>query len=155
MVILISFETNTFDNIISKIIKSESGIKKVILTDRMGLTIASVSKFSYFPVDIDGISVITSVNFCTSEQAGKLLGLEDLNLIMCEFTGGKIFSAYAGKGVLTLISDPDIDIGLIRLILNSSGEKIREILKESFTDADFRDYRDPDKDWEDKDFVLA
>ena len=37
----------------------------------------------------------------------------------------------------------------------SEHEKIREILKESFIDADFRDYRDPDKDWEDKDFVLA
>ena len=118
--ILISFYFNSWQKVIRKIIKSESGIKKVILTDRTGSTIASVSRFSYFPVDIDTVGAITCANFCTSEQAGKLLGLEDLNLIMCEFTGGKIFSAYAGKGVLTLISDPDMDIGLIRLILNSS-----------------------------------
>ena len=128
MVILISFDFNSWHKIIRKIIKSENGIKKVILTDRTGSTIASVSKFSYFPVDMDTIGAITSANFCTSEQVGKLLGLEDLNLIMCEFTGGKVFSAYAGKGVLTLISDPNMDIGLIRPILNSSGEKIREIL---------------------------
>jgi len=48
MVILISFDFTTFDTIIRKIIKSESGIKNVILTDITGLSIASVSKFSYF-----------------------------------------------------------------------------------------------------------
>jgi len=34
------------------------------------------------------------------------------------------------KGVLCLISDPDINIGLIRLILKRSGEELKEILDE-------------------------
>ena len=62
-----SIDTKSFDNILSKIIKSESGIKKVILVDRTGLTIASVSKFSYFPADVDGIGAIASAVFCASE----------------------------------------------------------------------------------------
>lgn len=45
-------DIKAFDKILSDVIKAESGIKKVILVDRTGLTIAHVSKFSYYPVDI-------------------------------------------------------------------------------------------------------
>jgi predicted regulator of Ras-like GTPase activity (Roadblock/LC7/MglB family) len=127
----ISIDTKSFDNILSKIIKSESGIKKVILVDRTGLTIASVSKFSYFPADVDGIGAIASAVFCASEEQGKNLELGDLDIVTSEFSGGKIFAAACGfKGVLCLISDPDINIGLIRLILKRSGDELKEILDE-------------------------
>ena len=130
-----SIDTKSFDNILSKIIKSESGIKKVILADRTGLTIASVSKFSYFPADVDGIGAITSAVFCASEEQGKSLELGDLEIITNEFLGGKIFASSCGpKGVLTLISDPDINIGLIRLILKRSGDELKEILDEFLSD---------------------
>ena len=47
------------------------------------------------------------------------------------FCALKIFAASCGpKGVLCLISDPDINIGLIRLILKRSGDELREILDE-------------------------
>lgn len=131
----ISIDTRSFDQILSKIIKSESGIKKVILVDRTGLTIASVSKFSYFPADVDGIGAIASAVFCASEEQGKNLELGNLEIVTSEFTGGKIFAASTGqKGVLTLISDPDINIGLIRLILKRSGDELKEILDEFLAD---------------------
>ena len=124
-----SIDTGSFDTILSKIIKSESGIKKVILVDRTGLTIASVSKFSYFPADVDGIGAIASAVICACEQQGKNLDLGDLEIVISEFSGGKIFTSSCGpKGGLTLISDPDINIGLIRLILKRSGDELKEIL---------------------------
>jgi len=132
----ISIDTKSFDNILSKIIKSESGIKKVILVDRTGLTIASVSKFSYFPADVDGIGAIASAVFCASEEQGKNLELGNLEIVTSEFGGGKIFASSCGpKGVLTLISDPDINIGLIRLILKRSGDELKEILNEFLAEA--------------------
>ncbi|MHA2038144.1 MAG: roadblock/LC7 domain-containing protein [Promethearchaeota archaeon] len=132
----ISIDTKSFDNILSKIIKSESGIKKVILVDRTGLTIASVSKFSYFPADVDGIGAIASAVFCASEEQGKNLELGNLEIVTSEFGGGKIFASSCGpKGVLTLISDPDINIGLIRLILKRSGDELKEILDEFLAEA--------------------
>lgn len=132
----ISIDTKSFDNILSKIIKSESGIKKVILVDRTGLTIASVSKFSYFPADVDGIGAIASAVFCASEEQGKNLELGNLEIVTSEFIGGKIFASSCGpKGVLTLISDPDINIGLIRLILKRSGDELKEILDEFLAES--------------------
>ena len=75
-----ALSTKSFNNILSKIIKSESGIKKVILVDRTGLTIAHVSKFSYYPVDVDGIGAIASAVFCASEEQGKNLELGNLRI---------------------------------------------------------------------------
>ena len=61
--------------------------------------------------------------------------LGDLEIVTSEFTGGKIFASSCGpKGVLTLISDPDINIGLIRLILKRSGDELKEILDEFLSD---------------------
>lgn len=76
--------------------------------------------------------------FCASEEQGKNLELGNLEIVTSEFTGGKIFASSCGpKGVLTLISDPDINIGLIRLILKRSGDELREILDEFLADSGF------------------
>ncbi len=118
-------------NKFSNIIKSDSGIKKVILVDRTGLTIASISKFSYFPADVDSIGAIASAVFCASEEQGKNLELGDLEIVTSEFSGGKIFASSCGPtGVLILISDPDINIGSIRLILKRSVDELKGILDE-------------------------
>ena len=39
------------------------------------------------------------------------------------------------QGVLTLISDPDINIGLIRLILKRSGDELKDILDEFLAES--------------------
>ena len=58
-----------------------------------------------------------------------------MEIVTSEFSGGKIFASSCGpKGVLTLISDPDINIGLIRLILKRSGDELKEILDEFLSD---------------------
>jgi len=114
---------------LSKIIKSESGIKKVILVERTGLTIASVYKFSYISADVDSIGATASKVFSACEEQGKNLELGDLELMTSEFTGGKIFASSCGpKVVLTLISGPDINTSSIRLKLKSSRDELKEIL---------------------------
>ena len=103
---ILSLSTKSFNKILSKIIKSESGIKKVLLVDRTGLTIAHVSKFSYYPVDVDGIGAIASAVFCASEEQGRNLELGELSIVTSEFNSGKIFAASCGKGVLCLMALP-------------------------------------------------
>ena len=124
-----------FDRALGQVVKADSAIKKCILVDRTGLTIAHVSRYSASAVDVDGIGAIASAVFCASEEQGKNLELGDLEIVTSEFSGGKIFASSCGpKGVLTLISDPDINIGLIRLILKRSGDELKEILDEFLSD---------------------
>ncbi len=123
-------DLKSFDKILSKVIKSETGIKKVILVDRTGLTIAHVSKFSYYPVDIDGIGAIASAVFSASEEQGKNLDIGDLDLVTSEFNDGKIFAASCGKGVLCVVTDHDVNIGMIRLVMKKTSDELREVLEE-------------------------
>ena len=93
-----------FDKILTEIIRQEKGITKCILTDKTGLTIANVSKLSYYPVDVDSIGAIASAVFCASEEQGKNLQIGDLEIVTSEFSEGKIFASACGKGVLSVVS---------------------------------------------------
>ena len=160
---IINFETRTIDSVLRKNFKSEKksecDIKKVILVDKTGLTIASVSKFSYFPADVDGIGAIASAVFIASEKQGKDLELGDLKIVTCEVLGGKIFASSCGsKTILTLVSDPDCNDESARLILKRFCDELKEILDEflsDFPDILDLDDLDPDKDGDVKDFALA
>ncbi len=123
-------DIKAFDKILSDVIKAESGIKKVILVDRTGLTIAHVSKFSYLPVDIDGIGAIASAVYCASEEQGKNLDIGELNIVTSEFDKGKIFAASCGKGVLCVITDSDVNIGMIRLVMKKASNQLKSVLDE-------------------------
>ncbi len=119
-----------FDTVLSKIIKSEPGIKKVILVDRTGLTIAHVSKFSYVSVDVDGIGAIASAVFMASAEQGLNLTIGGLDIVTSEFNTGKIFAMACGRGILTIISDADVNIGMIRLLMKKANEDLSGILDE-------------------------
>lgn len=123
-------DVKAFDKILSDVIKAESGIKKVILVDRTGLTIAHVSKFSYYPVDIDGIGAIASAVDTASEEQGKNLDIGELNIVTSEFDNGKIFAASCGKGVLCVITDADVNIGMIRLVMKKASNQLKGVLDE-------------------------
>jgi predicted regulator of Ras-like GTPase activity (Roadblock/LC7/MglB family) len=127
-------DTKDIDDILSRIIKSDPGMKKVILMDRTGLTIAHVSKFSYYPDDIDNIGAIASGIFCASETQGQSLYLGELLIVTSEFDGGKIFVASCGRGVLCLIADMEIDIGIARIMMKSAAEQLKEIIDEFLFD---------------------
>lgn len=123
-------DVKAFDRVLGNVMKSEPGIKKVILVDKTGLTIAHVSKFTYQPVDVDGIGAIASAVFCASEEQGKSLEIGELKIVTSEFDNGKIFAASCGKGVICVITDSEINIGMIRLVLKKSADEVQKILDE-------------------------
>jgi predicted regulator of Ras-like GTPase activity (Roadblock/LC7/MglB family) len=117
-------DPKVFDKILTDIIRQDKGIKKVILVDKTGLTIANVSKLSYFPVDTDSIGAIASAVFCASEEQGKNLQIGELEIVTSEFSEGKIFASACGKGVLCVVSEAEVNIGLIRLIMKKQGVQL-------------------------------
>ncbi len=121
-------DPKAFDKIMTEIIRNEKGITKVILVDKTGLTIANVSKLSYYPVDVDSIGAIASAVFCASEEQGKNLQIGSLEIVTSEFSQGKIFASACGKGVLCVVSLPEVNIGLIRLLMKKYGVHIAQEL---------------------------
>ena len=117
-------DPKAFDKILTEIIRQDKGIKKVILVDKTGLTIANVSKLSYYPVDVDSIGEIASAVFCASEEQGKNLQIGELEIVTSEFSEGKIFASACGKGVLCVVSEAEVNIGLIRLVMKKQGVQL-------------------------------
>lgn len=123
-----SVDLKQFDTVLTKIMKSEERIKKVILVDKSGLTISHVSRFSYFPQDIDGIGVIASAVFCASEEQGLNLNIGELGIVTSEFESGKIFASSCGRGVLCVITEPSVNIGIVRLVMKKAKTELSEKL---------------------------
>ena len=121
-------DPKAFDKILTEIIRQDKGIKKVILVDKTGLTIANVSKLSYYPVDVDSIGAIASAVFCASDEQGKNLQIGELEIVTSEFSEGKIFASACGKGVLCVVSEAEVNIGLIRLVMKKQGVQLADEL---------------------------
>jgi predicted regulator of Ras-like GTPase activity (Roadblock/LC7/MglB family) len=147
-------DPKAFDKILTEIIRQEKGIRKVILVDKTGLTIANVSKLSYYPVDVDSIGAIASAVFCASEEQGKNLQIGDLEIVTSEFSEGKIFASACGKGVLCVVSEESVNIGMIRLVMKKQGKQLAEEL-EKFLAVEPLSPKDSELDEEDLKSALA
>ncbi len=143
-----------FDKILTEIIRQDKGIKKVILVDKTGLTIANVSKLSYYPVDVDSIGAIASAVFCASEEQGKNLQIGELEIVTSEFSEGKIFASACGKGVLCVVSEAEVNIGLIRLVMKKQGVQLASEL-DRFLAVEPLSPKDAELDEEDLKSALA
>ena len=66
--------------------------------------------------------------FTAGEEQGYILGYGNIHLQITEYFKGMIFSIKAGKGVLCVASDKNIQIGLVRAIMNKYSPKIAVIL---------------------------
>ncbi|MDF1540963.1 MAG: roadblock/LC7 domain-containing protein [Candidatus Thorarchaeota archaeon] len=117
-------DPKAFDKILTDIVRQDRGVKKVILVDKTGLTIANVSKLSYYAVDTDSIGAIASAVFCASEEQGKNLQIGELEIVTSEFSEGKIFASACGKGVLCVVSEAEVNIGMIRLVMKKQGVQL-------------------------------
>lgn len=147
-------DPKAFDRILTEIIRQDKGIKKVILVDKTGLTIANVSKLSYYPVDVDSIGAIASAVFCASEEQGKNLQIGELEIVTSEFSEGKIFASACGKGVLCVVSEAEVNIGLIRLVMKKQGVQLANEL-DKFLAVEPLSPKDSELDEEDLKSALA
>ncbi len=148
-------DPKAFDRILTDVIRQDKGVKRVILVDKTGLTIANVSKLSYFPVDTDSIGAIASAVYCASEEQGKNLQIGELEIVTSEFSQGKIFASSCGKGVLCVISDSEVNIGLIRLVMKKQGVQLAEELEKFLAVEPMRPGKERELDEEDLKSALA
>ncbi len=129
-----SQDENTLKKILNEIINSTPGLKYAIIIDDTGITIVSESKFilkaSKDDISVEKIGAIGGAVFTAGEEQGYILGYGNIHLQITEYFKGMIFSIKAGKGVLCVASDKNIQIGLVRAIMNKYSPKIAVILNQ-------------------------
>ena len=119
--------------ILKEIINSTPGLKHAIIIDDTGITIMSESKFilkslTEEDVSVEKIGAIGGAVFTAGEEQGYILGYGNIHLQITEYSKGMIFSLKIGKGILTVATDKNIQIGLVKAIMNKYAKKIASIL---------------------------
>jgi len=117
--------------LLKEIITSTPGLKYAIIIDDTGITIMSESKFILKDEDdlsVEKIGAIGGAVFTAGEEQGYILGYGNIHLQITEYFKGMIFSLKVGKGVLCIATDKNIQIGLVRAIMNKYSQKISSVL---------------------------
>lgn len=114
---------------LTRLLKSDMSIKVTLLGDRTGLTIARASRLlvseTMGAFDLESIGAIASAVFCGAAEQGSALTLGALGVMLAEFTDGKILTGAVGeRGVLVVVAESDAQLGLIRVKMKESSEKL-------------------------------
>ncbi|MHA1803566.1 MAG: roadblock/LC7 domain-containing protein [Promethearchaeota archaeon] len=118
--------------ILRTIVNSTAGIKYSLIIDDTGLTLLSHSKFNLTNdemISVEKIGAIGGAVFIAGEEQGEVLGYGHINMQITEYNKGMIFSVKAGKGILCLATDKNVNIGYVRAITKKFAPKIKKVLE--------------------------
>jgi len=79
-------------------------------------------------ISVEKIGAIGGAVFTAGQEQGYILGYGNIHLQITEYSKGMIFSLKVGKGILCIATDKNIQIGLVRAIMNKYSKKISSVL---------------------------
>ncbi|MFQ5977458.1 MAG: roadblock/LC7 domain-containing protein [Candidatus Heimdallarchaeota archaeon] len=123
------------DKTLGNLLRSNRGIQFVLLSDKTGLSVSSVTRLlvrETTTMDLESIGAIAAAVFCGSEEQGTTLSLGGLGVMVAEFGDGKIMTASAGEGILVIMSDPDAKLGPIRHEMKRAAEGLQKALSQGY-----------------------
>ena len=102
-----------------------NGVSGSLVVGKDGLIIESE-----VPTDIDSelVAAMASAVFGTAERLAEEMKHPPLQQVMIEGSKGKTLMIDAGEGILVVIADVDINLGLIRIEMRRSAERVVEFL---------------------------
>ena len=102
-----------------------NGVSGSLVVGKDGLIIESE-----VPGDIDSelVAAMASAVFGTAERSAEEMKHEPLQQVMIEGEKGKTLMIDAGEGILVVITDISINLGLIRIEMRRSAERVIDML---------------------------
>ena len=102
-----------------------NGVNGSLVVGKDGLIIESE-----VPGDIDSelVAAMASAVFGTAERSAEEMKHEPLQQVMIEGEKGKTLMIDAGEGILVVITDISINLGLIRIEMRRSAERVVDML---------------------------
>jgi predicted regulator of Ras-like GTPase activity (Roadblock/LC7/MglB family) len=103
-----------------------TGINGSMVVGEDGIVIAADlnSQFQDEAIGALAASIVSTV-----KKSMERLSNEDLKQITVEADKGKFFFAHVGIGILAVTTDPEVNVGLIRLEIKNASEKIKQVPK--------------------------
>ncbi|MHA1792955.1 MAG: roadblock/LC7 domain-containing protein [Promethearchaeota archaeon] len=126
-------DMNMINKILEEIGTSVPSVQHCLLLDRTGLLIAKYSKFVFKEIDMDAAGAIIGAVFQAGEEEGNTLEFKNLEIQINEFKAGFRFAvACEDVGVLGVISDKDVQIGLVRASMKKYSPYLAKLLRKIF-----------------------
>ena len=102
-----------------------NGVNGSLVVGKDGLIIESEVSSD---VDSELVAAMSSAVFCTAERSAEEMKHEPLKQVMIEGSKGKTLMIDAGEGILVVITDIEINLGLIRIEMRRSAERVIDFL---------------------------
>ncbi|XRO74803.1 roadblock/LC7 domain-containing protein [Methanocaldococcus sp. 28A] len=112
------------DRVLIELNKTE-GIKGSMVVGKDGLVIAT-----QLPGNIDAelVGAMASAAFGAAERTAAEIGMGSLVQTMVEGEHGKTLMVDAGEGILVVLTDAKVNLGLIRITMKRAAEKIKAMI---------------------------
>ncbi|MHA1169322.1 MAG: hypothetical protein ACTSRU_15965 [Candidatus Hodarchaeales archaeon] len=112
-----------------KILRSHWSVQAIILTDRTGLTMLSLSRDKDTRNHMAGMGALASALFCGAAAQGQDL-LGNLEITISEFKEGKILLKGTGPGIIVVITSHRAALNKIRVAMKRYGAEVQKILEQ-------------------------
>jgi predicted regulator of Ras-like GTPase activity (Roadblock/LC7/MglB family) len=116
-----------FENVIAGLLRVD-GVKGVAIVSRDGLLIEGQA--SDRTIDIESVAAMVATVYGTAlNVSGEVFHEQAIDMVTLESPKGKILAVDAGENaVLAVITDPKVNLGLIRIYLGRNAEKVASML---------------------------
>jgi len=102
------------------------GIKGAAVVRRDGLLIASNLGQD---IDDDQVGAMTASTVGSGETASEALSMGGVDQVTVESDNGKLIATGAGdEGILAILTDSDVNMGLIKVEMSDAVDKVKKVL---------------------------
>ena len=116
-----------FENVIADLLRVD-GVKGVAVVSKDGLLIEGQA--SDRTIDVENVAAMVATIYGTSLNVSKEVFHEEaIDMVTLESPKGKIITVEAGENaVLTVLTDPKVNLGLVRIYIKRNAQKVASML---------------------------
>jgi len=126
--LLIIDDSGRLDSVLHEILYSMQEMLHIIIIDRDGILITSLSRVSECLDEIGEVSVFSGAMFESAVAQGACMDLGSVEFQLTEYSEGFLFGISVGQGLLTVMTRKSIPIGNVFQVLKQYRDEICSLL---------------------------
>ncbi len=126
--LLIIDDSGRLDSVLHEILYSMQEMLHIIIIDRDGILVTSLSRVSECIEEIGEVSVFSGAMFESAVAQGACMDLGSVEFQLTEYSEGFLFGISVGQGLLTVMTRKSIPIGNVFQVLKQYRDEICSLL---------------------------
>ena len=133
-------DSGRLDSVLHEILYSMQEMMHIIIIDRDGILVTSLSRIEECLEEIGEVSVFSGAMFESAVAQGACMDLGSVEFQLTEYSEGFLFGISVGQGLLTVMTRKSVPIGNVFQVLKQYRDEICSLLSNyEITDAPLTD----------------